>query len=226
MTNTSSGWKVLLFSVALDTHLLSVPDLISPRLGHGPFSASEPNGFFSDTWSRHSAENCLSEIKQKERWRGYGLAQADIASLSTRLAWAVWREVSRNEERGRGGKRENPFSSSFLLRLWSCSLISVSCVHSVIRRWKEKKKKKNIKLTGKEKCRMRWWLTCYYYVRPVGAEVGKSSCNLFHHLKKSTFALPNLLINIDRYTMTHIYSAYTKHKASSFWLRCLPYFSK
>lgn len=36
------GWKVLLFSVALDTHLLSVPIPISSRLGHRPFSASEP----------------------------------------------------------------------------------------------------------------------------------------------------------------------------------------
>lgn len=63
MTNTSSRLKVLLFSVALDTHLLSGPDLISPRLGHSPFRAFGAQWFFSDTWPRHSAENCLSEIK-------------------------------------------------------------------------------------------------------------------------------------------------------------------
>lgn len=44
MTNTSRGWKVLLFSVALDTHLLSDPDHISPLLGRGPLRRS-PVGF-------------------------------------------------------------------------------------------------------------------------------------------------------------------------------------
>lgn len=68
---------MLLFSVALDTHLLSVPIPISSRLGHHPFSASEPfrvvfslsslfflSSFFGTvTWPWHSAENCLSEMK-------------------------------------------------------------------------------------------------------------------------------------------------------------------
>lgn len=71
------GWKVLLFSVALDTHLLSVPIPITSHLGHRPFSASEPVrfvfslfSFFSfffffgtATWPWHSAENCLSEMQ-------------------------------------------------------------------------------------------------------------------------------------------------------------------
>lgn len=50
--------------MALDTHLLSVPDLVSPRLGHGPLSASEPGG---SSATPGSAANRLSEIKQKER---------------------------------------------------------------------------------------------------------------------------------------------------------------
>lgn len=70
------GWKVLLFSVALDTHLLSVPIPITSHLGHRPFSASEPfrfvfslfsfflSSFFCTvTWPWHSAENCLSEMQ-------------------------------------------------------------------------------------------------------------------------------------------------------------------
>lgn len=65
--NTSVGRKVLLFSVALDTHLLSVPDLISPQLGRSPFTALEPRGFSVMPWPWHSAQTCLSEIKQRER---------------------------------------------------------------------------------------------------------------------------------------------------------------
>lgn len=160
---------------------------------------------------------------------GTASTQADIASLSTRARPELFEEeVSRNEERGRGRKEErNPFSSSFLLRLWSCSLIWVGCVHSVIRRWKEragKKKKKNIKLTGKEKCRMRWWLTRYYCVWPVGAELGKSGCNFVPSSEKSTFSLPNKRFKVHNGALIH--STYTKHKASSFWLRCLPSFSE
>lgn len=126
------GRKVLLFSVALETHPLSIPHLISSQPGPSPLSVAESIEFFSGLWHWHTAENC--GIKQKERGRGYGLAEADFASRNTRLARAVWREVLRNEERWRGRKRENPFSFGFLLQLWSCSLIWVSCVHSVIRR--------------------------------------------------------------------------------------------
>lgn len=69
---------MLLFSVALDTHLLSVPIPITSHLGHRPFSASEPvrfvfslfsfflSSFFffgTATWPWHSAENCLSEMQ-------------------------------------------------------------------------------------------------------------------------------------------------------------------
>lgn len=45
------GWKVLLFSVALDTHLLSVPIPITSHLGHRPFSASEPVRFVFSLFS-------------------------------------------------------------------------------------------------------------------------------------------------------------------------------
>lgn len=44
--NTSSRLKVLLFSVALDTHLLSGPDLISLRLRHGPSLAFGAQRFY------------------------------------------------------------------------------------------------------------------------------------------------------------------------------------
>lgn len=42
---------MLLFSVALDTHLLSVPIPITSHLGHRPFSASEPVRFVFSLFS-------------------------------------------------------------------------------------------------------------------------------------------------------------------------------
>ena len=214
----------------------SVPDLYeSPDSGTGPFPVLRSPAVAS---SGTRAPALCWELREKKR-KGKvkrlrpGSGKTSPRSAPRRGLSCLKRSVEKRgerrrwKERERERERERPFSSSFLLRLWSCSLIWVGCVHSVIRRSKEEGKEKKKHQTNRQGENVGWgddWRTVTASGQR-GAGEGKSGFVPLVCKKKKKKPPSHSLINICRYT-NGTYTGRTQNmKLPPFWLKVSSRFS-